>query len=310
MSYDLFFRFRPGALHASASEILDFFKSRPGYECSETQAWYSNETTGVYFSFEIEERGTAEEAGEQFDEEAPPPDPDAAPVSFNINYYRPHFFGLEAEPELTLFVKLFDLLVSDPQVSGMGDGEYTPEGFLAGWNAGNVVGYRAAAASIEDEKPHLLPTAVLERIWRWNYTRPNRAEALGDETYVPRIFHFQKDGQLQSGIVWGDAMPILIPRVDLILAPREKLAPRRFFKAQEDKVLCTWGEIEPLLTTFPQVNDYLPAWRLSYREIPRAIEAFFRSHEPLLDTSAGMKIVAMDLVLNAEIYEEARKPRT
>lgn len=305
MSYDLHFRFRPDGRHVAGSEILAYFKARAGYECTETQAWYSNETTGVYFSFEVGERTLDEDLGD----EAPLPDPDAAPVSFNINYYRPHFFGLEAEPELSALVGHFDLLVSDPQVSGMGDGEYSPQGFVSGWNAGNTFGYRAAGASLEEEKPHLLPTAVLERIWRWNYTREKRAAALGDDPYVPRIFHFQADGRLQSGIVWGDAMPILIPQVDLILAPREKLAPRRLFRAQKDKVLCTWGEIAPLLSTFPQVDDYLPAWRLFYREIPRAIEAFFRSLKPLPDAPAGMKIVAMDSVLNAEIYEEARAPR-
>ena len=31
------------------------------------------------------------------------------PVSFNLNYFRPHVFSLEAEPELAAFVESFDL---------------------------------------------------------------------------------------------------------------------------------------------------------------------------------------------------------
>jgi hypothetical protein len=108
---------------------------------------------------------------------------------------------------------------------------------------GESVGPLACAASIDDEKPYRLPTAALERIWRWNYTREKRAAALGEDIYVPRIFHFEVDGKLRTGIVWGDALG-----------------------------------------------------------------AFFRSREPLADQPTGLKILAMDSVLNAEIVEEAQAP--
>ena len=48
-----------------------------------------------------------------------------------MNFFRPSFFALEAEPELTLVVKEFDFTVLDPQTDGMGKGEYEPSRFLS-----------------------------------------------------------------------------------------------------------------------------------------------------------------------------------
>jgi hypothetical protein len=39
--------------------------------------------------------------------------------------------------------------------------------------------------------------------------------------------------------------------------------------------------------------------------VPRALGAFFRSREPLAVQPTGLKILAMDSVLNAEILDEA-----
>src|SRR4030095_11660757 len=85
-----------------------------------------------------------------------------------------HTFGREAEPVVTDFVRNFDLLVDDPQSEGMGQGEYSPEGFLRGWNAGNAAGYRALFEMQAREDPagieyDALPAADREAVWRWNY---------------------------------------------------------------------------------------------------------------------------------------------
>ena len=44
------------------------------------------------------------------------------PVTFCLNFYRPHIFGLEAELEVRAFVKALNLFVSDPHIGGMGEG--------------------------------------------------------------------------------------------------------------------------------------------------------------------------------------------
>ncbi len=54
-----------------------------------------------------------------------------------MNFYRPHFFALEALPELEVFVEAFDLTVEDPQVGGMGEREFVGFLFGSGWSEGN-----------------------------------------------------------------------------------------------------------------------------------------------------------------------------
>ena len=294
MSYDLFFRWRNLDSAVSEEGLLQYFRSRPLYEVSGNQAWYSNETTGVYFLFEMGPEPEIEP-----DEE--PPSADLAPVMFNLNYFRPHFFGLEAEPELTAFVRKFDLLVSDPQNQGMGEGEYSPEGFLRGWNAGNEFGYRAILTHQDASDFHSLPTSVLESLWQWNLTRDSRHETRGDEIYIPRIFYFEHHGLLRTGVAWGDAMPILLPKVDLLIVPRKELAPRGLFKRSEDVTLLEWADVEPIVNRFAVIEDALPAHSLEYTTPPDDLANLIRSKKPPQSLPQG---IAPDQVLNSEIFEE------
>src|SRR5262245_51012028 len=133
MSNDLYLYRREGAAPLKKKGFNAYFEGRPHFTLNENQAFYKNEKTGIYFSvYYSDGKGCAAE------------DPNAGRehLHFNMNYFRPHVFGLEAEPVLTALVKDLDLAISDPQNEGMGDGEYTPEGFLRGWNAGNRFGHQ------------------------------------------------------------------------------------------------------------------------------------------------------------------------
>jgi hypothetical protein len=92
----------------------------------------------VYFSFDYTD---AKDVDPEEIEEQPNDGLVPTGLSFNINYIRPHFFGLEAEPELAALIEHFSFLIDDPQRQGMGRGKYSREGFLRGWNAGNLLGY-------------------------------------------------------------------------------------------------------------------------------------------------------------------------
>ncbi len=231
MSYTLSFRFRTSD-HADEDAIREYFQTRRNFECSDAQASYGNETTGVYFFFDF--RPSTPDIEDTKD--LPLSDPAAAPVSIDVNCYRPHYFALEAERELTPFVQHFNLVVSDETGS-----EYKPEGFLQDWNTSNLDGYRVAL-SFGQTRPFSLPTATLESIWRWNFTRDERQQVLVEPIYVPRVFLFNVAGALKTGIVWGDdAGPILMPEVDLVLAPRDQ--GLTFFSMQE---------LLPILSSYPR----------------------------------------------------------
>lgn len=292
MSYDLFFSRRDGG-PLSLRDFSAFFRGRARWELKEHQAWYSNEDTGVYFSFDYEG------ASERIEDERP-----ASDVAFNMNFFRPPFFALEAAPEIATFVSHFDLLVHDPQVQGMGEGEYSEEGFLRGWNAGNYFGHRIIAnQQQEKERLHSYPESRLFEAWKWNHQRERIQNAMHEDVFVPRIMFFEIDGAAMSAVVWGDAIPILIPEVDVVLIARQQLAPRRLFRRRPDAAAIPIGELSALLNAFPVSDQPLRHRRVIYDRPPEEIVQFVRSLEP--DTAA-IKGLPIDQVLSSELLAEAR----
>jgi hypothetical protein len=149
MGYDLFFR-SPKAV--SPETILAWLAGQPHAEVHPDAVLFDNTLTGVHFTFQL--RG------------------DALP-SFHAPYGRAAFFGKEAALFLTSFVSKFGLSVSDPQTHGMGDGEYSIDGFLKGWNAGNEWAHRAFVRD-HPEQPDApsLPKALNDWGWAWNFSSP------------------------------------------------------------------------------------------------------------------------------------------
>jgi len=299
MSYDLYFCVSGDLPAVSREAFQAYFSSRPWYRVEESQALYENEDTGVYFTFEH----SVPEAPPQGDEELRP-----AGVSFNVNYYRPHYFGLEAEEEVSAFVQKFDLLVDDGQAEGMGEGPYSRDGFLSGWNAGNRFGYRAYALQASKATTPVAPratlaTAELERCWKWNRARKARQEQMGQECFVPRImFVFRRD-VVQTMAVWPDASPIALPRVDVVCLARTELAPkRRFGKREPDFAVVEFAEFAPFLAPAVPVADEAPFSVLKHGGLPLELIGFITSQEPCILRPQGL---SPDSVLNEELVRDA-----
>jgi hypothetical protein len=293
MSYDLYFHRRDGRPIPQV-EFEAYFTSRPGFGGDGEPGWYANDDTGVYFQFLYADDRDLDEEGI----EARP-----ATAAFNINYVRPHIFGLEAEREVTAFVRHFDLTVDDPQVSGMGEGEYSSERFLAGWNAGNEFGYRAmagrAGASFAD---YVLPTELIESCWRWNIARGDLQRQFGEDLFVPRILFFAVNGRARSVCVWPDGIATALPRVDYLIVGRDELAPRRLFSRRKDETLVEHSAAEPLLANFPMTDGAVPYRLLRYPVQPPNVVAFVKSLTPTPDPLTGIRV---DNILNAELVEAA-----
>jgi hypothetical protein len=212
MSYDLYFQRAGGA--PSRESIRKYFSKRQHFTVGEKRAHYTNERTGVYFGFDFTE----------------PSQPGRAPLAFNINYFRPHVFGLEAEPELTRFVDYFELEVDDPQGEGMGKGRYTPEGFLTGWNHGNRFAYRACLSvpELKEQQVFSLPALKHQALWRFNRVNDSVCEHLEDHLdelppcFVPTAMLLAlPNGKVATGVVWTMDMPLVLPEVDLVLSMRD-----------------------------------------------------------------------------------------
>lgn len=223
MSYDLLLV--PAKFDAAA--IRDWLGYRPHIGLKETedsdgvrttQAVYSNEDTGVYFAFGVSERGVPEDGIE------------ATPaVVFNLNYVRPHIFALEAEPEVAAFLEAFDCRIDDPQIDGMGEGAYSREDFLRGWTKGNHIGFQSIGEDTE-RPPWSADPALIEAVWKWNYSRAALQKERGADIFVPRISWFMPEGAEApiSAASWTERVLTMLPadiisHVALVRRPRKSV---------------------------------------------------------------------------------------
>lgn len=292
MSYDLYF------VHPNFTreQFEGYFAKRPLYRLAEGQAVYQNEDTGVYFSFQYNDPSLCEDEDD---------DAAAGVMSFNLNYYRPHFFGLEAALELSLCVEAFGFTVHDPQADGMGDGPFTAEGFLKGWNKGNVFAYSALIQGEHaNNPPPTLPTKHLESFWRWNYLRKRTQKKFGTNVFVPRIFLAKIDGAAQTVAVWPDAISELIPEVDYLVIGRDELAPKRLFRASEkENFPVRFAEVREILRPYFTESFSLPSYQLPGPKTPGEVRRFVSG---LKANKTPMEGLAVDAVLNREIVERKR----
>lgn len=300
MSYDLFFRTRTGHPPLTAEAFQAWFQERPHYTVSGGEAVYANESTGVSFTFnfasEDELEGVEGDEGAE-DSDEPVPDLHAA---FNLNYLRPRFFALEAEPELAAFVEHFELEVEDPQTNGMGSGPYSREAFLRGWNTGNAFAARAILqqeGNAPNERPPTLPAEQLERLWRWNHARAGLQKELGEGVFVPRISLALEQGRLVTYAVWGDAIPIALPQVERVVLVRDELARGWLFKRKET-ALVDAATVARWVEAFPMKEGALPYRLMAYTKPSAELVRAFKEAPAL---AGQVRMVTFDAVLDAEL---------
>lgn len=299
MSYDLSLKPRQGN-EFSRADFLEYFESRRNYTVQDEQATYMNDATGIYFVFDFSEGDAPEfEASD---------DARGAQLDFNLNYYRPHIFGLEAAIELSACVEHFNFTVDDPQLEGMGIGEYSDEGFLRGWNVGNAFAIKAIQNNSEYNAAALktIPDAELEKYWRWSFEREELYESLGVDVFVPRIFYFMLEGQLRTATVWTDAIPVALPRTELVVFYREKLQKKIFGFGKDNSIsFVKFGQLEPFLKNYPAQNRILDYHLLSYEAPPKELASFFRDQpETLPNIYTALQI---DEVFGREMVARALK---
>lgn len=287
MSYDLWFRPRKKA--PSIKAMRAWFEQRPNFFMHPDRAGYENERTGVYFGFDFSE-----------DNER-----DTLPLAFEINYYRPHVFGLEAEPELTAFVREFDLDVDDPQSEGMGEGPYSPAGFLKGWNAGNHFGYRACLGEESRRPDHVfsLPRAKNAGVWRWNYVYDAAYAHLEDNQdtlppcfYPTAMLFIDERMQACTGVIWTCDMPIVMPHVDYVITQNPKEKGLIAAPVEAVLLLC---EVHSEWTTETELGSErcgMHAWLV---EAPSNPDAIISKMKPV-----KLQRAATDQVLDREWVEE------
>ncbi|NJK94347.1 MAG: hypothetical protein HC905_04840 [Bacteroidales bacterium] len=115
------------------SDIRSYLDKRFNNPENSDQYWYENKETGVYFCFEYNEPEPDDETIEGFENF------DNTNWTFNINFLRPQFFGLESFPFVESFVNDLDLLVFNPQANGDDSlKKYSNKELFDNWSAINM----------------------------------------------------------------------------------------------------------------------------------------------------------------------------
>ena len=196
------------------------------------QWFFENEDTEVYFSFDYNEPDENFGTDEEFE---PIENFYQTNFSFNLNFMRPSFFGLESFKFVEQFCKDLDLFVLNPQ--GNTEQPYKPnqqEQFEI-WNKTNLW---ASRDRFKEMGSCYLSESDTSKVWEYNSNRRFLQEKLGEEYFVPKIFFLKtkQDNKPFTLTIWTEHIPIVLPATDYILLTRQY---RKFFRTVEDTVLIS-----------------------------------------------------------------------
>jgi hypothetical protein len=283
MSYDLYF-YKSKGTNLSEEQISNYLSDNlvPKDE-REGQWFFENEDTDVYYFFDQNEPNNDPESIELYDSFK---DFDNTNFSFNLNYLRPSFFGLEAFEFVEKFITDLGLLVLNPQSESEGPYKPTKADLFENWNDTNLW---ASAKQFEANQTCYLPAEQSNAIWNYNFNRARLQRELGDQYFVPRIFFFRttKTNKVITVSTWAEHIPNVIPGADYFLLTREY---KKLFKTIKDRILVSRETIEKNFGS--QFSDLdFPDCKIIHPDNAAAIKDKFNSLKAehiLADFAAGL----------------------
>ncbi|HVU95590.1 MAG TPA: hypothetical protein VHE34_10215 [Puia sp.] len=241
MSYDLYFYKQKGPqlTEEQFAAWLTEHLTQPNE--SETQWFFENEDTEVYFSMDKNEPEADPDSIESFESFAAF---DYTHFSFNLNFLRPEFFGIEAFQFVTQLVEALGLFVLDPQSANDNPFRPTFDELFDNWNRTNL----GASKDHFKKKEHTyFDPQKSNDSWEFNFHRKRWQEELGEGYYVPKLYFFRtrKDGRAFTLTIWSSHIPMIIPPADYFLLTKEHLKKGKTVKetamVSRDTVLSRFG---------------------------------------------------------------------
>jgi hypothetical protein len=248
MSYDLNF-FWPRDKRVDFDAVKAWASGLDCFTPNDSQLWYRNLKTGVYFSLDFE------------DISADSSDPTPylvdgyfdSGLAFNLNYNRPSYFAFEAMPLVEKLASRFGLSVFNPQGGG------SEPDFFATVASGALIdswmqhNQRATIAMVEQEgvvDPPRMPFAAAMYMWKYNKARANLQNTCGAEIFAPTLVPVQRKGTklVDRAVTCSEDVPMIVPEVEWVFIVRTKKA---FLRAKKDKdvFLVSWEAFHTLFGT-------------------------------------------------------------
>lgn len=111
-------------------------------------------------------------------------------------------------------------------------------------------------------------------------------------------------GEAKSSVVWGDGIPTLLPKADIVFVYRDELAPKPLFgRRTKDHCLISHSQLDGVLEPFEDKGYPLPVRTPAYIETPKAVNMFVRK---LPKYTGPLEKIPMDRVLSRELFEMSR----
>ena len=278
MSFDLYFCWRnPNRINFE--EVKEWAAGDACFTRNDAQLWYSNPKTGVYFSVDFD-------AQEPESPEDRPDLPDGyfdSGLSFNLNYNRPIYFGLESMPVVEKLASRFGLSVFNPQDYGAPVSALAADSEILtrSWVRHNQQAILAMIEQPNSSRPLSMSTAASVYLWRYAKAREDLERTCGEGIFVPRLAPVQRKGDTEAGrvIAYTEGLPTVIPECEWVFIVRRK---KGFFRSKkEDEVVAmsadTFREtlanyIRPFHWKGPDVQIINPELADKAGKITRSIE--------------------------------------
>lgn len=246
MSYDLYFYKRKGR-QLSEKQIGDYLTQNLTLANENGNQWFfENEDTEAYFSFDLNEPEDDPEAIEIFESFK---GFDYTHFTFNLNFLRPNFFGMEAFGFVEKFITDLDCFVMDPQSSDPDNPrKISASEMLATWSKTNLA---FSADKFDELALTYFPLNKSNDTWRYNVQRKILQEKLGNDYFVPKVF-MMKTKVGNRGITlstWSEHIPIVVPPADYFLLTKNH---KKFFRTIKESGLISY---ETLLKSFGSYFD-------------------------------------------------------
>ena len=232
MSFDLYFYKQKGT-DLSEIQIANYLTDNlVGVSENGNQWFYENEDTDVYYSFDQNEPEDDPESIELYENFA---DFDNTHFSFNLNFMRPSFFGLEAFQFIEQFIKDVNLFVLNPQSAFDNPYKPTRTELFETWNKTNLW---ASADHYKEMESCYLPMEKSNEVWEYNFNRNHLQKELGGNYFVPKMFFFRtkKSNDVVTVTSWTEHIPNLIPPADYFLLTRQY---KTLFRTIKENILIS-----------------------------------------------------------------------
>jgi len=238
MSFDLYFCWR-NAERLNFEEVTAWSNGIGFFKRNDTQLWYSNPNTGVYFSFDFEEAPESPDDG--------PDIPDGyfdSGLSFNLNYNRPSYFAFEAMPIVEKLASEFRLGVANPQ--GNLDGHESAivadsEMLVQSWAISNKQATLRMMEQPQASRPLSMPAAASLYLWRYGKSKTELERTCGEGIFVPSLVPVQRNGETKAGrfTVYTESLPTIVPECEWVCIVRRKTGFLRLKRKHDVSVISS-----------------------------------------------------------------------